>query len=166
MFHAKFHRSWQKNWGRKRMSIIIAYYSIMYEHKHNIWSITWPRINIFEWIHYYLYFVMCDWITYSSQIIAKYLWTCLIMKKALKMHKTGNVAVRNYYTNNVAYVHEMFANKIFQDMCKYISSHGLGLWPGHVSTTWGWFWVHKPNGAHVRPWSKKWTKKPKSKKLR
>ena len=28
-------------------------------------------------------------------------------------------------------------------------------WPGHVPTTWGWFWVHVPNPINARPWSKK-----------
>ena len=34
-----------------------------------------------------------------------------------------------------------------------------GAMAAHVPTTWGWFWVHKPNAAHVRPWTKKWAKK-------
>ena len=40
---------------------------------------------------------------------------------------------------------------------------GLGWWPGHLPTTWGWFWVHVHNTAHVRPQSKKWIKKRKLK---
>ena len=46
------------------------------------------------------------------------------------------------------------------------SAMNWGPWPKHVPITWGWFWVYKPNDAHARPWSKKWAKKPKSKKLR
>ena len=40
---------------------------------------------------------------------------------------------------------------------------GWGARPGHVPTFWGWFWVHARNTAHVRPRSKKWVQKPKSK---
>ena len=39
-----------------------------------------------------------------------------------------------------------------------ILSHGLGWWPRHLLTTWGWFWVHARNAAHVRPQIRKWAK--------
>ena len=34
---------------------------------------------------------------------------------------------------------------------------GWEWWPGHISTTLGWFWVHARNTAHLRPQSK-WVK--------